>query len=160
MKILLMLLTLCSLVINPQALSFSGLYSDIASGNSTAENLLLYAYNLDPNIVNQEYVIFCPERYNYYLVWGDLTLNGTDISGTDIQFVSYIRDDSMIYSYSYGTDTTFSLTGINYLVTSNLPVGIGSPIYVDFVYQKNMINLAIFSVACVSGLFILILRKE
>lgn len=160
-KILISVLVFFTCLLNPKALTINGLYGDMGSTSSNTENLLLYAKNLDSNFIEKDYVIFRNEQYSYYIVWGDLTFNGSSVTGSDVDYIRYVRDNSMLYSYDVGVDQTFTLSNINYLVTSNVNgLGIASPIFETMEHEANVIKLAVFSTACVLGLFILKLGKE
>ena len=64
------------------------------------------------------YVFFRPSQYQYRLVYGaDLTCDGSDFSGTDLQYIAY---DSRYYTFSSGTEGNFSLTTNGYLVYTDL----------------------------------------
>lgn len=64
------------------------------------------------------YVFFRPSQYAYRLVYGtDLACDGSDFSGTDLQYISY---DSRYYTFSSGLEGSFSLATNGYLVYTDL----------------------------------------
>lgn len=161
MKLILSFLVFMSCLINPKALTIDKLYGDLSSTSSNTENLLLYAQNLDEGFFEKDYVIFRAAQYDFYIVWGDLEFSNNKVTGTDIQYVRYVRSDSMIYSYQTGSDSTFTLSNVNYLVTSNVNgLGISSPVYNTMLYEYHIKLLSLFSTALILGVFVLKLRKE
>lgn len=64
------------------------------------------------------YVFFRPSQYQYRLVYGeDLTCDGADFTGTDMQYIAY---DSRYYTFSSGTEGDFRLVTNGYMVYTDL----------------------------------------
>lgn len=159
-KLMISMLVFFTCMLDPKALTINSLYGDMSSTSSNTENLLLYAKNLDENFIEKDYVIFRNEQYSYYIVWGDLTYNGSSVVGSDVDYVRYLRSDSMVYSYSIGKEADFTLLNINYLVTSNITgLGIASPVYETMQHEKDIKDLAVISAALLMTLFIFNQRK-
>lgn len=145
-------------------MSINGLYNDMSATATQTENLLNYAINQDSNFLEKDYVIFRDSQNSYYIVWGDLLYSSSSVTGTDVLFIRYYRPDGTTNTYTYqvGSDNSFTLSNINYLVTSNIDgLGISSPTYNTYHYEHKSMILSIFMTACLSGIFILKLtRKE
>lgn len=148
----------------PRALSFNGLYNDMSATATQTENLLNYATNLDSDFFEKDFVIFRDSQNSYYIVWGDLVYSNNSVTGGEIDYIRYYRPDGTMNTYTYkvGSDNTFTLSNINYLVTSNIDgLGISSPTYNSYYYEHKSMMLSIFMSSCLSGIFILKLtRKE
>lgn len=152
-KILICCVCLVSVfTVNCFALS-SGTYSDLASTSSNVTNLINYAMSYD-TFITSDYVVYQSAQYEYYIVWGDLTYNGTQVQGSDINYISYIRSGSgydYTYSYSSGTDTNFTLI-VSHIVTSNIPeLGFTSSVYHGY---KTNDNVTKFCVVMTAALFV------
>lgn len=161
-KILLSIFIFMCTLSYPCALTVDNLYGDVGATTSYAENLLLYALNRDSDFLEKDYVIYRSQQYVYQIVWADeLIYNGTSVTGNNVQIVSYERDDSMNYSYSYSTDSSYTLSNVNYLVTSNVPnLGIISSTYMTLEHEENQKNMMIMLTSCAIGLMIIRIRRE
>lgn len=147
----------------PRALSFNGLYNDMSATATQTENLLNYAINQDSDFLEKDFVIFRDSQNSYYIVWGDLAYSNNSVTGGEIDYIRYYRPDGQtVFTYLVGNDTSFTLSNINYLVTSNIDgLGISSPTFNTMHYEYKSMMLSIFITSCLSGIFILKLtRKE
>lgn len=140
------------------ALTVNSTYSDVTSTSTQAVNLVNFAMSYD-DFINADYVVFCDAQYSYYIVWGELSYNGTTVSGSDVQYLRYYRfgsGTSYQYTYEYGTDSTFSLTPFH-MCTSNIKnFGFSSSTYQDY---KYMYNGTCFMVFVGSILFVILISQ-
>lgn len=143
--ILTVVLMSCGLSFSSSALSVAGTYSDVASTASQANNLINYAMSYD-SFIDSDFVIFCDQQYSYYIVWSDeLTVDGSAVSGSDIEYIHYYRQSvtGSQYTYVYGTDSIFNLFSDN-ICTSNLPeFGFSSSVFAQYEYQHHITLLFI-----------------
>lgn len=139
-------------------LTVNSTYSDVASTSTQAVNLVNYAMSYD-DFISADYVVFCNEQNSYYIVWGDLSYNGTSVSGSDVQFLRYYRTGSGTqyqYIYQYGTDSSFKLTP-SHMCTSNIPnFGFSSSTYQEY---KNHYDTNCFFVFICSVLFVILIQQ-
>ena len=151
MKKLILFICLISLFVSctcfsSAALTFNSTYSDVTSTSSQAVNLVNFAMSYD-DFVSSEYVVFCNEQYSYYIVWGDLSYNGTTVSGSDVQYLRYYRDGSGTsyqYTYQYGTDSSFNLTP-SHICTSNIRnFGFSSSTYQEYKHYYDYSCFIVF----------------
>lgn len=109
-------------------MTISSLYGTVTSTSNNALNLLYLAMNYD-TFKDSEYIIFQDGQYSYYIVWGELVEESSKVTASDIEYIHYYRSDSgsynYVYSYDYGTDSSFNLTlSSEYQTTSSIP-GVG-----------------------------------
>lgn len=128
------------------ALTVNSTYSDVSSTSTQAINLVNFAMSYD-DFISSEYVVFCNEQNSYYIVWGDLSYNGSSVSGSDIQYLRYYRTGSGTsyqYTYEYGTDNSFNLTP-SHMCTSNIRnFGFSSSTYQEFKYYYEFNCFIVF----------------
>lgn len=140
------------------ALTVNSTYSDVTSTSSQAVNLVNFAMSYD-SFIDSDYVVFCNEQYSYYIVWGDLSYDGTAVTGNDIEFLRYYRSGSTgsyAYSYDYGTDSTFNLTP-GHMCTSNIRnFGFSSSTYHEY---KHYYDYSCFIVFVGSILFVILISQ-
>ena len=140
------------------ALTVSSTYSDVSSTSTQAVNLVNFAMSYD-DFVSSEYVVFCNEQNSYYIVWGDLSYNGSTVSGSDVQYLRYYRTGTGTnnqYTYQYGTDSTFKLTP-EHMCTSNLKnFGFSSSTYQQY---KHYYDYSCFIVFVGSILFVILIQE-
>lgn len=157
-KIFLCFVLICSVFcVSSFALSTST-YADLSSTSSTGQNLINLALNYD-TFENSDFVIFQDGQYSYYIVWGDLTYNASSVSGSEIEYISYVREGSSYdytYSYNYGTDSAFSLTVSNLTVSNIDGLGFISTIYEE---HESRLNQKIFDIFIYSTLFVIALTS-
>lgn len=149
------ILLLFSLALPCFALSHST-YSDLAQNNSTVQNLLSFAMNYD-SFAESDYVCYCSAQNTYFIVWGDLFVNGNKVtSSEDINYIKYSRDTLNQYSYEVSSSSDFTLN-INNVITSNIDgVGMRSQIYEDYDYRNTFVEFSIFFAVI---LFVILLFK-
>lgn len=158
LKIILCFLIICSVFVIPSFALSTSTYADLASNNSTGQNLLNLALNHD-SFENKDFVIFQNGQYSYYIVWGDLNYNGSYVTGSEVEYISYIRTGSVsnyVYTYTYGTDTSFSLSVADLTVSNIDGLGFISPTYEEHEsrrYQK------IFEIFIYAALFVIALTS-
>lgn len=143
------------------ALTFSSTYSDLTSTSSQVTNLINYAMNYDTFIAS-DYVCFRPSQYEYYIVWGDLDLNGSTVSSSkEVEYIRYYRESTYgEYNYDYGSDSSFSLSS-SYINTSNLDTyGFSSSVHNTYYYQYVVHGLLVLIVAFVFGKFLISSRSH
>lgn len=142
-KIIIFLCLICLFVsctcFSSAALTVNSTYSDVTSTSSQAVNLVNFAMSYE-DFITSDYVVFCNEQNSYYIVWGELSYNGTTVSGSEVQYLRYYRAGSGVsyqYTYQYGTDTSFKLTP-SHMCTSNIKnFGFSSSTYQDYKYMYN-----------------------
>lgn len=147
LKICLCSVIIFSLFVVPSFALSSSTYADISSTSSTGQNLLNLAFNHD-SFKNKDFVIYQDGQYSYYIVWSDkLVYSGSSVSADEIEYISYIRTGSSYdyaYSYTYGTDSKFSLT-VNHLTVSNVDgLGFISTVYEEHEARQNQKTFDIF----------------
>lgn len=145
----LLTVTLCCTFCNLCFAYSADTYADLAQSSTQANNLISYASNYD-NFEWSDFVVAQIGQYEYRIFWGDLKYNGSSVSGSNVEYIQYVREGSNYdysYVYRYGTDNTLSL-GIDNLVVSNIDeCGSRSALYEEFSYYDNMIIFAIFGLA-------------
>lgn len=160
-KFIIAVLVFMSTLSYPRALTVSGLYGDVGATTSYAENLIMYALSHDNNFLEKDYVIYRSEQYVYQIVWGELNYNNDTVTGENVQYATYSRNNSTNYEYSYGTDESFNLSNINYLVTSNIStLGVMSSTFLGLEHEKDQRNMMIMCTSALLAILILKLRKE
>lgn len=144
-------------VFSVNAFALSGTtYADLSQSSSTVQNLISYANNYD-DFISSDYVVFQNGQYSYYIFWGDLEYNGTSVTASEAQCISYIREGSgydYSYTYTYSDKQTLSLT-VNHTVISNIDeLGSSSALYEE--YKQNFRSTA-FNVFILAFLFVLMI---
>lgn len=124
-----------------------------------SDNLLDMANNQVDNFYSKKFVLFQVDD-NYYLVVGDdYTTTETSITFTNSTIFSAIRNSEggyySNYNYSISTETS-TRVNLNYIVISNIEVknAVSSDKFNDISFKNYLINLAIFILAFVFGIFI------
>lgn len=105
--------------------------NNVTSTSTNANNLINYA-NSYSNFVYSDYVVLQSGDNEYYIVWGkDFTVNNSVVTADKVEFIRYYRTGTMnnSYIYDYGTSDNFRLTLNDYVVTSNLNIGMTSSIF-------------------------------
>lgn len=105
--------------------------NNVTSTSTNANNLINYA-NSYSNFVYSDYVVLQSGDNEYYIVWGnDFTVNNSIVTSDKVEFIRYYRTGTMnnSYIYDYGTSDNFRLTLNDYVVTSNLNIGMTSSIF-------------------------------
>lgn len=143
--ILTVVLMSCGISFSSSALSVAGTYSDVSSTASQATNLVNYAMSYE-SFIDSDYVVFCDQQYSYYIVWSDeLTVDGSAVSGSDIEYIHYYRTGTTgsQYTYVYGTDSIFNLFAEHLCVSNLAEFGFISPTFYQYEYQHNITLLFI-----------------
>lgn len=158
-KIFSFILVLLSVFVLPcSALSFSSTYSDVVQSSSQSDNLIGLALNYE-SFIDSDFVVFCPNQYQYYIVWGDLSASSNIVTSSGaVEYISYIRDSDYYasYVYDYGTSDSFYLNSSN-VCTSNIEsFGMKSEFFNNF-YDSFIFNL--FFIILISFVFIILLFK-
>lgn len=161
------LVVLSSIFINVSdtyALSVNDLYGNVTSTSSTANDLVNYAINYD-TFLNSDFVIFQNGQYEYYIVWGDLTSTTNKITGSEVEFIKYYRDNaSSGYNYTtyyaHGTDSSFTLNLNNYSVVSNIGIGFTNETYRIYKFNDNTIKLLILLTGFIFAILVKTLRRN
>lgn len=159
-------ITLCSIIIiavfsfNAFALSGST-YADLSQSSSTVQNLISYANNYD-DFITSDFVVFQSGQYSYYIFWGDIEFDGTLVTASEAQCISYIREGSgydYSYTYTYSDKQTLSLT-VNHLVVSNVDeLGSTSALYEEYKINYSDTALGVFMLALIFVLMCLAFRR-
>lgn len=128
-------------VVNCNALTVGSTYRDMVPSNSITQNLVLLAENYD-SFRDSKFVVFSDSTDSYYIVWSkDLVNSNNVISGSKVEYLRYYRNSSYnSYQYSYGIDSSFSLSS-SYYNTSNIDgYGFRSSVAeeLDFYYYFKM----------------------
>lgn len=143
------------------ALTFSSSYTDVTPTSSQANNLINYAMSYD-SFIHSDYIIFCDQQYSYYIVWSDdLKLQNGLVTGSNIEYIRYYRSSSTSYDYvyTYGTDSTFSLTSSNVNTSSLEEYGFKSVLYSEYKYYDYNLQFLIIIVAIIFVIMIKSLRR-
>lgn len=159
--ILVILLTFSSCIIS-SAEAFDNLYRDIYSSNSNFVNLYNYALNQGFDS-SYEFVCFSDTQYSYYFVFGDLSLNDSNLCvGSDVNFVRYYGTGSgysVDYTYSKGTLESFTLDSDKMVVSSLDGLGSASDLHNSNNFYLDSTYLLIFVVALLFGIFLFTGKK-
>ncbi len=161
-KITVTVLVLISVLALPcSALSFNSTYSDVVQSSTQANNLIALALNY-PSFFRSDYIVFCPNQYQYYIVWGDLTVSAGNVTSSGaVEYISYIRgaDYNSNYVYHYDTSSNFSLYAPD-VCTSNIDnFGMKSQFYDGFFTNYVTIQFYIFGLGVLMVILFLKLRK-
>lgn len=111
--------------------------NNVTSTSTNANNLINYA-NSYPNFVYSDYVVLQSGDNEYYIIWGkDFSVNNSVVTADEVEYIRYYRTGTMnnSYIYRYGTDDNFRLTLNDYVVTSNLNIGMTSSVFDS--YRSN-----------------------
>lgn len=137
-------------------------YSGLSQSNSTVQNLISMAMNYD-NFIDSKYVVYQAGQYDYYIVWGDLILNenGQIVSNGDIIYIRYHRVDNFnTYEYSPNTDSNFTLSVMDMIVTNVGGIGMQSQLFREYYTQQNIIYFCIFGFSALFVIMLTRLRKD
>ncbi len=161
-KIVATVLVLISVLVLPcSALSFSSTYSDVVQSSTQSNNLIALALNYD-SFLRSEYVVFCPNQYQYYIVWGDLAASSDTVTSSGaVEYISYIRsgDYSTSYVYDYGTSNTFSLNSSSVCTSNIQSFGMKSSLYDEFFSNYISEQFYIFGLAVLVVILLIKIRK-
>lgn len=139
------------------------LYANTNSTSSNAINLINYAMSFN-SFKDADYVVFQDSQYSYYIVWGDLEVEGErvySVGDGDVEYIHYYRssgsDYTNTYLYQYSVTDSFSLNKGEYVPTSNIPtVGFMSDTYNTY---ANYQLFGEFLILAVSFLFVIMLKS-
>lgn len=109
-------------------------YADLAQSSSQVQNLISYAHSFD-SFINSDFVVFQSGQYSYYIFWGDLEYNGTSVTASEAECISYYREGSGYdyqYHYVYDDSEDLSLTVSNLVVSNIDELGSSSALYEEF----------------------------
>ena len=139
-------------------------YSGLSQNNSNVTNLISMALNYD-NFLESKYVVYQSGQYDYYIVWGDLYINGSGniVSDAEVIYIRYYRTGSgtnYYYEYLPGTDSSFNLTPYDMIVTNVGGIGMQSQLFREYDYQENFKKFAIFGTSVMFVILLTKLRKD
>ena len=137
-------------------------YNGLSQSSSTVQNLISMALNYD-NFLDSKYVVYQSGQYDYYIVWGDLYINdsGNIVSEGEVIYIRYYRTDTYsTYEYVPGTDSSFSLTPYDMIVTNIGGIGMQSQLFREYDTQENFEKFAIFDTAVLFVILLTKLRKD
>lgn len=139
-----------------EALTINSTYADVVSTSTQVTNLINYAMSYD-DFIDSDYVIFTDVQNSYYIVWSkDLSFNNNIVTGTNIKYIHYYRNSSNVYTYVYGTDSSFSLRS-SYVNTSSLNnYGFTSSLFEE--YKKSNMD-QYFSILVTAFIFVIMLSS-
>ena len=160
-KLICILLCLFLFALPCSALSHST-YNGLSQSSSTVQNLISMALNYD-NFLESKYVVYQSGQYDYYIVWGDLSLNdnGQVVSEGDVIYIRYYRTDTYnSYEYLPGTDSSFTLTVYDMITTNIGGIGMQSQLFREYDTQENFEKFAIFGTALMFVVLLTKLRKD
>ncbi len=159
-------ISLCCIIVfvlftaNCFALSAST-YADLAQSSTQVQNLISYAHSYN-SFINSDFVVFQSGQYNYYIFWGDLNYNGSSVTASEAECISYYREGSGYdyqYRYSYDDSENLSLT-VNNLVVSNVDeLGSSSALYEEFKSYNRDKAFGIFILAVLIVIMFLAFRR-
>lgn len=141
--LMLLVLSLSILTFNTSALTVST-YSDVTNSTSQTTNLINCAIKYK-SFNESKYVVFCDQQNSYYIVWGDLTYNGSKVSAAKVEYIHYYRPGGIntSFEYQYGTDSSFSLTPDNMCVSNIDDFGMASTTYEQYKSDAEQLSLMI-----------------
>lgn len=135
-------------------------YSDLVQSNSTCQNLILLAMNYE-GFAESDYVVYCSAQYTYFIVWGDLTASQGKIESTEsVQYIEYSRGTDMVYSYTVGNSSNFTLNFSDVFVSNIDGYGMRSALYEEYNSQNLVKNFFIFNSILLFVILLLKLRKD
>lgn len=135
-------------------------YQALSQNNSNVQNLISLALNYD-NFTESQFVCYQNGQYSYYIVWGDLFVENDNVySNTEVNYISYTRNDDYTYSYTSGTSSNFSLTVYDVFVSNIDGWGMRSALYSEYEYQENFEKFAIFGTSILFVILLTKLRKD
>ena len=139
-------------------------YNGLSQSSSTVQNLISMALNYE-NFLDSKYVVYQSAQYDFYIVWGDLSLNdnGQIVSEGDVTYIRYYRTGSgtnYYYEYLPGTDSSFSLTVYDMITTNIGGIGMQSQLFREYDTQENFEKFAIFGTAVLFVILLTKLRKD
>lgn len=106
--------------------------------SSISSTVITYMSDVVPKLGNVHYVLFRNGQYGYRLVYAkEMELDGSTFSAGDAQYVAY---DSRYYSWTSGSEGSFTLSAGNYIVYSDL--GDYPMLHSDSVYSGLLILFA------------------
>lgn len=161
-KIIATVLVILTVFVLPcSALSFDSTYSDVVQSSSQANNLIALALNY-PSFLRSDYIVFCPNQYQYYIVWGDLSVSAGNVTSSgSVEYISYIRGSDYIsnYVYHYDVSDSFSLYAPD-VCTSNIDnFGMKSQFYDGFFTNYITVQFFVFGLGVLLVILFLKLRK-
>lgn len=139
----------------------AGTYSDLAQSSTQVQNLISFAHSYD-SFINSDFVVFQNGQYSYYIFWGDLEYNGSSVTASEAEYISYIREGSgydYTYSYSYGDSEALSLTVSNLVVSNIDELGSSSALYEQYKSYNRDKAFGIFILAVLIVLMFLAFRR-
>lgn len=146
-------------------MEFNNLVGTVSSTSTQAVNLLNYAMSFD-SFNGSEYVIFNDSEYSYYIVWGDLTHEGGQVTSFGaIEYIHYYRTSSTGYTnnyiYEFGSDSSFGLSlSSEYICTTNIQgVGFRSQVGEQYEFYNSASMLLIFAVAMIFAIMLKVFRR-
>lgn len=138
------------LVASPiQALADDSVYTE---GNISSTYTSIMEDVLQNTKISEDYVYFRSGQYSYTLITGDLDLNGSTFTGSDVDRYTITTSTTgynQTYNYSHSTDTNFRLNAQDYLVYSNLGY------YPTLIERGAVYEYATIILLCIIGLCVL-----
>lgn len=160
LTILLSCLLLLSVFIFPASALNHSTYSDLSQNNSTVQNLISFAMNYN-SFKDSKFVVYTSAQNMYFIVWGDLSVNGSVISSTDeINFVEYSRDTDMQYTYKHSLSDNFSLSVNDTIVTNLKEIGMQSSLYDEYIFREKFSDFSILLLIFTFLIFLFILKRS
>ena len=143
------LLLVAMLVACPmQTLADDSVYTQ---GNISSTYTTIMEDILQSTKISDDYVYFRSGQYTYTLITGDLELNGTTFTGSEVdRYTISTGSYNQTYTYSHSNDTNFRLNAQNYMVYSNLGF------YPTLIERGAMYEYATIILLCIGGLCVLI----
>lgn len=158
-KIICIFLCLALFALPCSALSHST-YQALSQSNTNVQNLISLAVNYD-NFAESDFVCYQNGQYSYYIVWGDLFVENDNVySNSEVNYISYSRNDDYTYSYNSGIDRSFSLTVYDVFVSNIDGWGMRSSLYSEYEFQQNFVKFAIFGTGILFVILLTKLRKD
>ena len=154
--ILILLFCMFSFVKSVNATTYSP--TDNLFDSTQADYLIQMANSQIDNFTSLKYAVFQVDD-NYYLVTGkDVEITNNSIVFTNSTVISAIRNDSSYYGrYTYNTSNETSTTVfLGYVIQSNVETekSVTSPLFNDFQYKMNVVNIGIFVLALCFAMFV------
>lgn len=155
--ILILIFVMFSFVKPVNAASYSP--TDNLFDSTQADYLVQMANSQIPNFTSLKYAIFQVDD-NYYLVAGkDVSVNSNSVVFTNSTVISAIRNTSGGYYgyFTYNTSIEASTTVfLGYVIQSNVDTdkSVTSPLFNDFQFKMNMVNIGIFILGLCFAIFV------
>lgn len=135
-------------------------YADLSQSNTTVQNLISHAVNCT-SFKDSKYVVYTPAQNSYFIVWGDLSANGSVISSSnEVNYIEYSRDSDYQYRYYYSTIDNFTLSVYDTVVTNLENIGMQSSLYDEYIFREKFSDFSILLLIISFLIFLFLLKRS